>query len=316
MFRQVALLGLFLVTLTVASCSSNPSTTPDRNTKSLKLVATTGHVNDALRSITKGVNVEIKLFCGPGVDPHSFSASTADVQAMEQADAIFYNGFHLEAQLSDLLHDRYADKAWAMANAFPTEERLDWVEDGSIDPDAPFDPHIWNHLPAWATCVEGLIEQLAKVDPENAELYRTNGAAYVQEIQETHQYAQEQLKSIPEGRRFLVSAHDAFNYFAKIYDLETVAVLGVGNDPEADIETMREVSELIVKNKTPVIFMESITNPKVTKALQEACAARDWKVEIATQRLYSDDLGESPPQDTFLGAFRSNVDVIVESLKK
>lgn len=312
--RLAFFFSLILVALCGLSCSSNPPSNANNN--SLRIVATTGHISDALKRITKGTSPEIKLFCGPGVDPHSFSASTADVQAMEQADAIFYNGFHLEAQLSELLHNRYAEKSWAMAEAFPQNERLDWVEDGSIDPDAPFDPHIWNHLPAWSKCVQGLIEKMAEIDPDNAELYRSNGAEYVAEIEETHKYAEETLAKLPDDRRFLVSAHDAFGYFAKVYNLEAKAVLGVGNDPEADIQTMRELAELIVEKKAPVIFMESITNPKVTTALKEACAARDWKVEIASQPLYSDDLGENPPQNTFLGAFRSNVDVIFESLKK
>ena len=112
-----------------------------------------------------------------------------------------------------------------------------------------------------------------------------------------------------------MSAHDAFNYFAKEYEMETLAVLGIGNDPEADIKTMREVAQEICDKKVPAIFMESITNPKVTQALQEACQARDWQVNLVDQPLYSDDIGEKAPQNTFLGAFKSNVEIIFESLK-
>lgn len=277
-------------------------------------VATTGHVADALRRIAGDTQPKIKLFCGPGMDPHSFAASTGDVQAMDDADAIFYNGFHLEAKLHDLLHHEFAEKSWAMANAFPNEARLDWVEDGVIDPNAPFDPHIWNHLPGWAECVNGLIERVCDIDPENEAIYRTNGEAYVDEILETHQSAIEKFEAIPQEQRVLVSAHDAFNYFAKNYGFEAVAVLGVGNDAEADVRTMRNVAETVSNKKVPVIFIESITNPKVTQALQEACEARDWQVQIAEEPLYSDDLGSDPPQDTFLGAFASNVDLIVSSL--
>ena len=113
----------------------------------------------------------------------------------------------------------------------------------------------------------------------------------------------------------IISAHDAFNYFAKAYGMKTSAVLGIGNDPEADIQTMKKVAETVCDNEIPVIFMETITNAKVTQALKEACQARGWDVEIASQTLYSDDLGESPPQNTFLGAFRSNVEIIADSLK-
>ena len=94
--------------------------------KALQLVATTGQINAALQKITEETNVKVKLFCGPGVDPHSFNASTSDVQAMPDADLILYNGFHLEAKLSEHLHGVFEDKAWSMASAFPESARLDW----------------------------------------------------------------------------------------------------------------------------------------------------------------------------------------------
>lgn len=286
----------------------------DTSTTSQFWVATTGQVADALRNIAGDTKPKIKLFCGPGMDPHSFSASTGDVQAMEDADAIFFNGFHLEAKLHDLLHGEFEKKSWSMAEAFPENARLDWVEDGKIDPEAPFDPHIWNHLPGWAECIKGLTDRMCEVDPDHAETYRANGEAYVKEVLAMHQEAIEKFAAIPSEKRVLVSAHDAFNYFAENYGFEAIAVLGVGNDAEADVKTMRDVAKTVCDKKVPVIFIESITNPKVTQALQEACKARDWSVEIAESPLYSDDLGSDAPQNTFLGAFGSNVDLIVESL--
>ncbi|MBC20480.1 MAG: hypothetical protein CMJ74_09510 [Planctomycetaceae bacterium] len=281
----------------------------------LNLVATTGQVNAALKKLTQGTDAKVKLFCGPGVDPHSFSASTKDIQAMKDADAIFYNGYHLEAKLTNYLEKTFADKSWAMSNAFPADVRLDWVEDGAVDPDAPYDPHIWNHLPGWSVCVEGLADRLCEIDPKNEATYRANCDQYTQELKNLHEWSKNQIAAIPDQRRVIVSAHDAFNYFAEVYGMKTIAVLGIGNDPEADIKTMRDVAGKVAELKIPVIFMENINNPKVTRALQEASESKGWKVAIAPQTLYSDDLGEKPPQDTFIGAFKSNVEVISDSLK-
>lgn len=308
---------LFLCLLTFVGCGSQGAT-PDGPSSSsggpLKIVATTGHIADAVRAITEGSEVELTLLCGPGVDPHSYSASTSDVAAMADADLIVYNGFHLEARLHDLLEHEFADHAFAMADSFPDEARLDWVEDGAVDPAAPFDPHIWNHLPGWSQCVSELVSRLREERPAESERYQSNGQAYLSSIQTAHERAMARFASIPPKQRVLVSAHDAFNYFATVYGFETVAVLGVGNDAEADIRTMREVAEVVCDRKVPVIFIENITNPKVTEALQEACTVRDWAVQIAERPLYSDDLGAEPPTDTYLGAFESNVELITESL--
>ncbi len=317
--RILIIAALFAVTVVIGckvDSNSESTSAASSSNGSLQLVATTGQINDAVTKLTEGTGASIKLFCGPGVDPHSFSASTQDVQAMLDADLIIYNGFHLEAKLTEHLHGSFENKSWSMASAFPEDVRLDWVEDGEVDPNAPFDPHIWNHLPAWSECVRSLAIRLAEADPTNAATYKKNADAYVKEIIATHEWANEKLSSLPAQRRTIVSAHDAFNYFANVYGMETLAVLGIGNDPEADIKTMRSVAEQICDKKIPAIFMESITNPKVTQALQEACTARDWKVELVAKPLYSDDIGESAPQNTFLGAFKSNVEIIFESLSK
>ncbi len=313
LFFILAVLGL--ATFTTVSGCGKPTPSAARPAGPLNLVATTGQINSALTAITAGSDATIKLFCGPGVDPHSFSASTNDIQAMKDADAIIYNGFHLEARLHEHLHDLFSDKAWAMASAFPDDARLEWLNDGRQDPDAPFDPHIWNHLPGWMASVAGLTEELVQLSPKHEELFRANSERYIQSIQTTHQWALELLQTIPQPRRFIVSAHDAFNYFAKVYDMKTLAVLGIGNDAEADIQTMQKVADTIVEKKIPVIFLEAITNPKVSVALKEACEGQDWKVKIVKQQLFSDDLGETPPLNEFLGAFRSNVEIIVDNLK-
>ena len=122
------ILAFLLPCILLVGCDngSNPTTSDSDNT-SLQIVATTGQINAALRKLTAGTNAHINLFCGPGVDPHSFSASTQDVQAMLDADLIIYNGFHLEAKLSEHLHGKFENKAWSMASTFPETARLDWA---------------------------------------------------------------------------------------------------------------------------------------------------------------------------------------------
>ncbi|MEM9587906.1 MAG: zinc ABC transporter substrate-binding protein [Planctomycetota bacterium] len=317
--REVRSLMLCMTLAMVTGCDVKSTTTSSAPMEAANAprtwVATTGHVHDALAAITSGTDIKLKLLCGAGVDPHSYSASINDVQAMQDCGAIFYNGFHLEAKLHEELEGRFGDKSWAMASAFPESARLDWLEDGQVDPEAPFDPHIWNHLPGWTKCVQGLIDRVCQIDPANEMLYRENGAVYVDSLQQLHRDAEAEFAKIPPARRVLVSAHDAFNYFANVYGFETVAVLGIGNDAEADLRTMRDVAGVVIERRVPMIFLETITNPKVTDALKEACEAKDWSVQIADRPLYSDDLGSVPPEDTFIGAFRSNVRLISESLK-
>ena len=310
--RRVSLLGLGLAaSLLAAGCSGGAA---DGDGRPL-VVATTGHIHDALVNLTEGLPIELRLLCGPGVDPHSYAATTGDVSDMQRARAIVYNGFHLEAQLGEILEQGpMAERSWAMASAFPAARVLDWVEDGEVDPGAPHDPHIWNHLEGWGEAVEGLVSHMAGLFPEHAAGILGRGSDYLEEIREADRWARETLGALSRDQRVLVSGHDAFNYFAVAYDFDTHAVLGIGNDPEADIRTMQEIAQICADKKVPTIFLESITDPKVTKALEEACRGRGWTTSIAEQPLYSDDLGEEPPVDTYLGAFRTNVERIAAGL--
>ena len=88
------ILAFLLPCILLVGCDnrSNQASSNSDNA-SLQIIATTGQINAALQKITAGTDANINLFCGPGVDPHSFSASTQDVQAMLDADLIVYNGF-------------------------------------------------------------------------------------------------------------------------------------------------------------------------------------------------------------------------------
>ncbi len=214
--RKASAVALGLVSAIAISCGG------PAGPEAPLIVATTGHIHDALLALTDGTEIELKLLCGPGVDPHSYGASTKDVLAMERAKAIVYNGFHLEAQLGDVLERKsLSSKAWAMASAFPEEERLDWTEDGTpegeVDPNAPFDPHIWNHLPGWSASVSGLAGHLAQVFPEYEGIFAANGAGYRAQIMAAHEWAKVELTSLPEAQRVLVSGHDAFQDFPGQY---------------------------------------------------------------------------------------------------
>ena len=76
----------------------------DHNSKSrFTVVATTGFIGDAARNIVQE-HAEVITLMGAGVDPHAYKATQQDVKYLLNADIIFYNGFHLEGKMADILH--------------------------------------------------------------------------------------------------------------------------------------------------------------------------------------------------------------------
>ena len=68
----------------------------------IEVVATTGMVADIARNLG-GERVKIKTLMGPGVDPHLYKPTPADVRSLQSADMVLYNGLHLEGKIIDVL---------------------------------------------------------------------------------------------------------------------------------------------------------------------------------------------------------------------
>ncbi|MEC7906608.1 MAG: zinc ABC transporter substrate-binding protein, partial [Verrucomicrobiota bacterium] len=61
----------------------------------LRIAATTTMVADLAESIA-GDRAIVTGLMGPGVDPHLYKATASDINTLQSADLILYNGLHLE----------------------------------------------------------------------------------------------------------------------------------------------------------------------------------------------------------------------------
>src|SRR5687768_1424018 len=93
----LALVLLALSTLIFAACGEVAEKSSDG---SLRIVTTTGMIEDAVRNIA-GEKASVEALMGPGVDPHLYKASQGDLGKLSTADIIFYNGLHLEGKMID-----------------------------------------------------------------------------------------------------------------------------------------------------------------------------------------------------------------------
>lgn len=250
---------------------------------------------------------------GPGIDPHQFRPKPSDVLRLRQADIVFYNGLHLEGRIAETL-EKLGERKAVVA-----------VTDGLVASDDPrllkptefegyYDPHVWHDVELWSSCVDYAAEQLAEFDPERADDYRANAKAYRQQLAELDAECRTMLKSIPKERRLLVTAHDAFCYFSKAYDLETIGLKGISTEDEADFEHLDEVRRTIVERKVPAVFVESSTSPRLVNQLIEECRAAGHEVHIGDE-LYSDAMGPAGSgAEYYSGMIRANVAAIADGL--
>ena len=277
----------------------------------LNVLATVGMISDVAQSVA-GQCAAVSTLMGPGVDPHYYAATPADVDKIAGAELIFYVDRTLEERLADVL-DGFRDRTPTVGLASATFDTADLLE----DPDEPgeMDPHLWMDVSLWAQIAPVIAEAIAEQRPDCADAMAENVAALSEQMEALHAWVGEAIASIPEGNRILVTAHDAFEYFSAAYGIEaSEAIEGISTASEASIGDIREVAAFVVETGVPAVFVETTINPRTIEALVAEVQSQGHDLVIGGE-LFSDAMGdEGTPEGTYIGMIRANTIIITEAL--
>jgi manganese/zinc/iron transport system substrate-binding protein len=275
----------------------------------LKVVTTTAMLADAVRAIG-GERVAVESLMGEGVDPHLYKPTRADTGKLLAADLVVANGLSLEGQFKETFAQIARTKPVVLAAERVARERL--LADETFKD--RFDPHLWMDPELWAEVCAVLRDALAERDPAGSEAYRAGHEAYAAELRRLGDYARRVLSSVPAERRVLVTAHDAFGYFARAYGFEVVGIQGVSTESEAGLKRIEEVVALVVERRIPAIFVEASVSDRNVKAVVEGASKRGHAVAIGPE-LFSDSMGAPGTHEgTYLGMIDHNVTSIARAL--
>ncbi len=282
----------------------------------IRIAATTTMVADLARSVA-GDRAEVAGLMGPGVDPHLYKATASDINTLQSADLIFYNGLHLEGRLADILVKlgRRHKPVYAVTESIPVAKLLEPEEfEGHYDPHVWFDPRLWAH------CVETVVLALSEVDPKHADEYKERGAAVEQSYLDLYKWGKRYLAPVPAEHRVLITSHDAYNYFGRAFDFRVIGVQGISTQSEAGLADMVKIIEFIKKNGINAIFVESSVSPAAIQRISEGsgCAIGG--------ELFSDAMGlpghiesaadgSSFDVGTYEGMVKANIATIADALQ-
>jgi len=290
----------------IASCGGAPGAA---DTGRPRITTTTGMIADAARNVG-GDLVEVRELMGPGVDPHLYKATQGDLRRLRESDLILYNGLHLEGRMGETLEQMARRTRVVQVTDTIPEARLR----RPLDMEGQYDPHVWFDVSLWRLVVERIRDALIEMDPAHREVYARNATAYLDDLDELHAYCLRRIAEIPEGRRVLITAHDAFGYFGRAYGIEILGVQGVSTAAEYGLQDITRLVDLIVSRRVKAVFVESSVPPRSIHALIEGARAKGHEVRLGGE-LYSDALGPAgAPEGTYAGMVRHNVDTIVEAL--
>jgi len=304
--RGIVILAAVVAVAAMMACGGQAS----EENGGLRVVATTTIVGDLVRTIG-GSEVQLEVLMGPGVDPHLYKASAGDVRRMSSAEAIFFNGLHLEGKMTEVL-DRMGERGVmtvAVGECLPADELITSAAFSGLH-----DPHVWFDVGLWARATHCVADALAELVPAHADTFRNRAQAYSDELMEFDGWVHGRVGDLEPEQRVLVTAHDAFSYFGRAYAFEVYGLLGVSTASEAGTSDVKELAHFIAERRVPAIFVETSVPPRYVQALKEAVEAQGFAVEIGGT-LYSDSLGDQgTPAGTYVGTVRANVETIVTAL--
>lgn len=286
----------------------------------LKVLSTIAMIDDLVDQIGGPYVDGITLIKGD-LDPHSYQLVKGDDEKLAFADLIFYNGLGLEhgPSLQNFLHS--SSKATALGDKLrESDPQAIILYKGQVD------PHIWMDIGMWMKIVPYIVEALSQKDPNHVEEYRKNGEALLSKMSQVNEEVKNELQSIPSEKRYLVTTHDAFNYFTRAYLSEEgetdkqwqerfAAPEGLAPESQISSSDIQEILDHLTKYHIHVIFPESNVNRDSIRKIVQAGKEKGLELKIAEVSLYADAMGKPHSDgDGYLKMIRHNATSIAQLL--
>ena len=298
---------LFTTAIFLFSCQVETK----KELKSIKtIVCTTGMLGDAVKNIVDS-EVKVITLMGPGVDPHLYKATQGDLKYLTDADVIVYNGLHLEGKMGEIFEKLAKQKHIIVAAEGVSEN--EYIN--NTDFQGAYDPHLWFDVKLWSDVVRHIGKNLSEISESSAANIDEKTEKYVNQLITLDGAVNKNLRGLPENKRILITAHDAFSYFGRAYGFQVKGLQGISTTSEYGLKDVSDLVSFIVENEINAVFVESSVSQKSLEAVVEGCIQQGHEVVIGGQ-LYSDAMGkDDTPDGTYIGMVKHNVKTIIKGLK-
>ncbi|MEN9474117.1 MAG: hypothetical protein RIS48_837 [Pseudomonadota bacterium] len=276
----------------------------------LRAVASFSILGDLVRQVG-GERVAVEVLVGPGSDAHVYSPKPAQAKQVGQAQLVLSNGMGFDGWMARLLKSAGFKGRHVVASAGiqPLKGAAD--EHGHGHAHAAADPHVWQDVARVQAYVKNIAQGLCAADAAGCDSYRSNAAAYGQQLDALDQEIRRAWSAIPAQQRLVISSHDAFGYYASAYGVRFLAPQGVSTDSEASAQGVARLVRQIRQEKASALFVESIADPRLIEQI-----ARETGLKASSEGLYSDSLAPQGEAASYLGMMRYNTRVLIAAIQR
>ena len=269
-----------------------------------KAVTTFTVIADMARNVAGDMAI-VESITKAGAEIHGYQPTPRDIIRAQDADLIFWNGLNLElwfeqffSNLSDVPGVTLTDGITPMG-----------IAEGEYA--GKPNPHAWMSLNSALIYVDNITSAFAQHDPQNADSYRANAAAYKTKISQTIEPLKDAILAVPEDQRWLVSCEGAFSYLIRDYNMKELYLWPMNADAQGTPQQVRKVIDGVRDNNIPAVFCESTVSQAPAQQVARETGSTYGGV------LYVDSLTEADgPVPTYLDLLRVTSETIAAGLSK
>jgi manganese/zinc/iron transport system substrate-binding protein len=291
------------------------------NNGKIKVISTTGMINDLVKEVG-GDHIDSLILIQGDLDPHSYQLVKGDDEKLTAATIIFYNSLGLEHGPSLQKYLLENPKAVGLGNVLDSSD--------IIEVQGQKDPHIWMDISLWAKTLPIIVKTLSDKIPEHREFFQNNAKRFEKEMLETHERVKKIMGAVPEQKRYLVTSHDAFNYFTRAYlspesEIKSnewkkrfVAPEGLSPDSQLSTGDIKFIISHVKKHGITLLFPETnVSRDSIYKIIQ---AANEEGLTLSIADccpLYGDAMGAPGSEgDTYLKMIEHNAHKIASEMNR
>ncbi|MEM8722857.1 MAG: zinc ABC transporter substrate-binding protein [Cyanobacteria bacterium P01_G01_bin.39] len=289
------------------------TTTTAQNNSSPKIVTTFLPVHLFTKAVV-GDTGEVDILISPGAAVHDYQATPDDAKLLSEADVLVENGLGIEEFLSGLVANAGNSNLQQIDSSEGIEviegekhdehghEEHEGEEHGHGHHHEEGNPHVWLDPVMAQQQVATIRDGLIAINPNNADNYRTNADAYIQQLQQLDNEFQQKLAPVA-GCNF-ITFHDAFPYLAQRYGLQQEAIVEIPEDSitPQDIQRVQQAAE-------EYQVKALLTEPGIKdKRIQQISS----DLNLSLEEIDPLESGETDPQYYFQ-AMRGNLEALLRA---
>ncbi|GAB3259659.1 metal ABC transporter substrate-binding protein [Nocardioides dilutus] len=212
----------------------------------------------------------------PGKEPHDLELTIQETATVAESDlVVFEHGFQpaVDEAVETSAEGAVLDASEAVDLRPADGEDGHEGEEEEEDDHGDLDPHFWQDPALVADLGDALADELAELDPDNADTFEANAADLRADLESLDQDYAAGLEGC--DRDTVVVSHDAFGYLEK-YGLHFEAIAGLSPDAEPTPADLARLQQLIEDDGITTVFGERLAPPALVDTL-----ARDTGVTTA-----------------------------------